>query len=129
MISSQSAKKIFLFVCNSNIFQIFSLLFRQSMIFLLYRGVRAEYILREHWNDVFECMKKDFIDMTWETSSRRVLESKNQELEFDVLNYWWSWCLMTQYWSWFNCYCCCSWDDQRYVERCFLCMMFFSLMI
>ena len=53
--------------------------------------------------------------------------AENQELELDVLNYWWSLIfddfdiLMIQYWLiWFNCYCFCNWSDQRYVKKCFV---------
>ena len=85
LISWQSFEKIFLFVCETSSFQIFFFLFRQSMIFLLYRDVRAEYILREHWNDVSECIKKMLL--IWR--KKRLLEKfSNQELKFDILMFW-----------------------------------------
>ena len=84
LINWQNFEKIFLFVYDSNSFQKKNF-FRQSMISLLYRDVRAEYILREHWNDVFEYIKKNVIDITKKTSSRRILESKIEIWYFD---YW-----------------------------------------
>ena len=30
------------------------------------------------------------------------------------------WCLMIQYWIWFICCCFCSWNDQKYVDKCFV---------
>ena len=63
------------------------------MIFLLYRDVRAEYIFREHWNDVFECIKKNVIRMTRTTFSRKIFESR---IWRDVLKYWWLWCFDAQ---------------------------------
>ena len=46
--------------------------------------------------------------------------SKN-EFRFDDLNYWWSECFDDSILiDLIYCYCYCSWDDQRYVEKCFV---------
>ena len=124
LINWQSFEKIFLFVCDSSFFQIFSFFFHQSMIFLLYRDVRAEYILRKHWNDVSECTKKDVINITKKTFSRRILESRIEIWYFD---YWWSLMFDDSVLK-LTCLLLLK-RSKRYVERCFVYLMFFSLMI
>ena len=42
----------------------------------------AQNIFRKHWNDVFECMKKNVIDITWKIFSRRFLDRKKN---FDLM--------------------------------------------
>ena len=110
MIDQSNAKKIFLFVYNSNSFEIFFLFFRQSII------------LREYWNDVLECIKKNIIDTTRETFSRKILESK--------LNYWWFWCFDDSILRLicFNCLLQLK-RSKIYKMNVFFHLMFFSLMI
>ena len=119
LISSQSAEKIFLFVCCSSSFQIFSLLFCQNMIFLLYRDVRADFTLWKHWNDVLNCMKKNVVNMTRKTSSRKILDrKKNFDLIIWIIND--LDILMIQCWNWSDLTAYCSWNDQKYVKWIFL---------
>ena len=73
----------YLYVVQS-LFWIVFLFFRQN-ISLLCRDVRAKYIFRKHWNDILECMKKNVIDITRKTSSRKILESRIEFDDFDVL--------------------------------------------
>ena len=86
--------------------------FSSKYCFLNNRIFRVMFIFWKYWNDVFECIKKNVMNMTWETSSRKILaRKKNFDLmiwiidDFNVL--------IIQYWLiWFNCYCC-NWDDQK----------------
>ena len=93
--------------------------------FCLYRM----FDFRENRNDVFKCMKKSVICIMWKTFSSKIFETRIEKynLMFWIIDD--LWCLMTQYWLiWFNCYCFCNWNDQKYVERCFIFdLMFRSL--
>ena len=128
LINSQNAKrKENIFICMQfKFFLNYLSALSSKYYFLNYRIFRVVSIFWAYWNDVFECIKKNVIDITKKTSSRKILESK---IEFDELIYWWLWCLMTQYWNWFNCYCYCNWNDQICVNKCLFRIIFLSLMI
>ena len=87
-------------------------------------AVRAGYILREHWDDVPECMKEGVIGMARETSSRRILGSRIGTWYFD---YWRSLMFGDSVLR-LTCLLLLG-RPKRYVERCFVYLMFLSLMV
>ena len=82
LINSQNAKRIFLFVCYSNSFQITSLFFRQSMNIFLSQNFdvsRAAFIFWKRRDDVFKCIKKNVVCIMWKTFSRKLFDRKTKD--------------------------------------------------
>ena len=99
--STRRTQRKYFYLYIVQIFFELSLSFLSSRILLrsrsqwLYRDVCAEYILREHWNDVFECIKKNVINITRKTSSRKVLDRK-KKFRLDVSFFLMIWCFDAQ---------------------------------
>ena len=115
LINWQNSEKIFLFVCCSSSFlNRFSIFSSKYDFFAVSRrfALSSVYFLRASRWRLWMYKEKCY----WYNEEN--VFSKSSRVKNWEFEYWWSWCLMTQYWLiWLSCFYCSNWNDQRYVSK------------